>query len=45
MAQMVSAFGPIIAMKLYFLLVPTLVSGQIDYNVNSYTEMCINLLL
>ena len=44
-AQMVSAFGPIIAMKLYFLLVPTLVSGQIDYNVNTYTEMCINLFI
>ena len=44
-AQVISAFGPIIAMKIYFLIVPFLVGGGINYGVNSYTEACINLFI
>ena len=45
MAQMISAFGPIIAMKIYFLIVPMLVGGGMSYGVNSYTEACIKLFI
>ena len=44
-AQMISAFGPIIAMKIYFLVAPTLVGGGVSYGVNSYTEACIKLFI
>ena len=44
-AQMISAFGPIIAMKIYFLIVPMLVGGGMSYGVNSYTEACIKLFI
>ena len=56
-AQVISAFGPILAMKIYFMIVPMLVSGNIHYMaassgatgtaliLNNYTEACIRLFI
>ncbi len=43
-AYMASAFGPILCMRIYFMLVPMAVSGGITYPVNGTVEACIHLL-
>lgn len=45
-AQMISAFGPIICMKLYFMVVPYLVGSSIQYgDFNGYTQTCMKLFI
>lgn len=45
-AHMIAAFGPIIAMKLYFMVVPFMVQGNINYgNFDEYTFACMKLFI
>lgn len=44
-AQMVSAFGPILVMQLYFIIVPSLVGGSMTFGTDTYTECCIRLFI
>jgi len=44
-AYMISAFGPIISMKLYFMIVPTLVGGEVDFGISGNALMCVRMIL
>ncbi len=44
-AHMLSAFGPILAMKIYLMLVPVMVGSDINYGVTGLLESAVKLLL
>lgn len=44
-ARMFSAFGPIMMMKVYFLVVPVLTSSEVNYNMSSWMESSVKLFL
>lgn len=44
-ATMFSAFGPIMMMKIYFLVTPTLVSSSVTYTNSAWTDSMIKLFL
>ena len=43
-ANMLSAFGPILSMKLYFMIIPMAVGGDIIYPVSGTILSCVHLL-
>lgn len=44
-AHMFSAFGPILAMKVYFVIVPVLLSEDVVFGVSAKVDACIRLFL
>lgn len=45
LARMFSTFGPIIMMRIYFLVVPVLVNGEVDFQMSSWMTASIKLFL
>lgn len=44
-AHMISAFGPILCMKLYFMIVPFLVNQRMNFGVTGIRLSCVKLIL
>lgn len=44
-AYLISAFGPILCMKLYFMIIPSLINEKMDFGVRGIRLSCVQLIL